>query len=148
VLLLGVDPERRVHEEDIVQEQRSEPSKPQAVSEDDENCRNPASHWQAWLPTSFLTLPAPQATQLELPGEAGSKLASHWQFKAVGSALADTFTALATQEQRLEPAAVALLSGQGRQEPTLLTLGLYVFDGQGVHTARAPITRPASHSHT
>jgi hypothetical protein len=86
VLLLGVDPERRVHEEDIVQEQRSEPSKPQAVSEDDENCRNPASHWQAWLPTSFLTLPAPQATQLELSAD-GSNATLHGQAKEVGSAV-------------------------------------------------------------
>ena len=109
MLLLGVDPERRVHGEDIVQEQRSEPSKPQAESEDDENCRNPASHWQAWLPTSFLTLPAPQATQLELSGEAGSKLASHWQFKAVGSAVADTLTAFAAHTHVLEPETLALL---------------------------------------
>jgi hypothetical protein len=45
----------------------------------------------------------------------GSKLESHWQVKAAESALADTFTALATQAQWLDPVVVTLLRcGQGR----------------------------------
>ena len=48
------------------------------------------------------------ATQLLLSG-AGSKPATHWQAKAVGSALLETLTALGRQEQWVEPAAVALL---------------------------------------
>jgi hypothetical protein len=55
-----------------------------------------------------LVFPTPHATQLVLSGD-GSNPAAHWQAKAVGSALMDTFTALAEQEQRLDPAAVVLL---------------------------------------
>jgi hypothetical protein len=43
-----------------------------------------------------------------LSGE-GSNPAAHWQAKAVGSALLDMFTAFFTQEQWLDPVAVALL---------------------------------------
>jgi hypothetical protein len=73
------------------------------------------------------------AMQLLLSGD-GSKPAAHWQAKAVGSALLDTFTALATQAQRLDPAAVALLKlGQWRQVPELLIEGLKVEGEQAMH---------------
>jgi hypothetical protein len=67
-----------------------------------------------------------------LPGD-GSNPAAHWQTKDVGSALMDTFTALATQEQWLEPGSVELLrGGQGKHGAVLLMAGLKVVGGQGV----------------
>jgi hypothetical protein len=53
-------------------------------------------------------MPDAQATQLELSAN-GSNPASHWQFKAVGSAVVDTFTAFAAHEHVLEPETLALL---------------------------------------
>ena len=80
----------------------------QAVATPPSGPVNPAAATQAWFPTSAFVFPTPHGKQLLLPGD-GSKAAVHSQVKAMGSALVDTLTALATQEQWLDPAAVALL---------------------------------------
>ena len=92
-------------------------------------------------------VPSPQARQLLLSGE-GSNAASHWQAKAVGSALLGTFTALARQAQWLAPVAVELLRrGQGRHVPESLLVGLYVEGGQGLHKEFSFMAYPgAEHS--
>jgi hypothetical protein len=71
---------------------------------------NPASHSHPWFPIPAFAFPTPHGKQLVLSDD-GSNPASHRHAKAMGSALLDMLTALATQEleQWLDPAAVALL---------------------------------------
>ena len=102
----------------------------------------PLPHSHPWFPTPAFTRPTPHAKQLLLSSD-GSNPVPHWQSKEAGSAVVETFMALATHEQLEELAAVVLLrAGHGAQEPASPMEGLYVEGRQGTQSSPFEYTSP------